>query len=111
ADAGALRLDGDPPVGGENKPGDRGARGYSLVRVRRGDCGAHLGRIIRPSGCARAARGRAGHVGGISPATGVRDSAAGGRSGGGDGTDRRILMLAGAVRSFGKIALCGTTTR
>ena len=47
ADARAIRLGGHPRVGGEDQPGDRGARGYALVRLRCGDRGAHRRRTVR----------------------------------------------------------------
>ena len=49
AHAGALRLGGDPRVGGEDQPRDRGARGLPLLGLRRGDRGAHRRTNCSPS--------------------------------------------------------------
>ena len=47
AHARALRLGGHPSLGGEDQPGDRGARGRAFVGLRRGNRRAHRRRTVR----------------------------------------------------------------
>ena len=92
AHAGSLRLGGDSRFGGKDQPGDCRSRRLPFVGLRRGDRGADRGRTLLVAGCSGAARGRAGHLGGLPSATGSGDSAADRNAGGGDDSHFGILI-------------------